>query len=61
MSKKVYTLTIEYDSDNEQIEFVREEIIEDEVATVYGEIDMEDYFDKETLELLKGLYILGDA
>ena len=67
---KIYTLIIEYDDKTEEIEFVSEEMYdrdcvytaeEDIKATCYCiELDAE-YWDKEDIERLKGLGVLGDA
>ena len=67
---KIYKLIIEYDDKTEEIEFVSEEIYdrdfeysleEDVKATCYCiELDAE-YWDKEDIERLKGLGVLGDA
>ena len=67
---KIYKLIIEYDDTTEVIEFVSEEMYdrdveytneEDTEAICYCiELDSE-YWDKEDIERLKGLGVLGDA
>ena len=60
---KVYTLTIMYDEDKEEIEYISEEIEGDptQVLREHGVIDLEDYFDKEDLKIISGCYIVGEA
>ena len=62
---KVYTLIIAYNQDTEEIEYILEtidEVDEDHVQLVQiGAIDLEEYFDKETLkEILLGCEV-GEA
>ena len=65
MSKRIYHLTIEYDSDTEEIEYILETV--DEVdeghvqLTQIGTIDLEEYFDKETLKEILQNYEIGEA
>ena len=65
MSKRVYHLTIEFDKDTEEIEYILEtidEIDEDHVQLVQiGTIDLEEYFDKETLKEILLCYEVGEA
>ena len=61
---KIYTLTIAYDDNKEEIEYMSEEItVEDEdiLVTDYGIINITDYFDEEGLKLVSGCYIIGEA
>ena len=60
---KIYKLTIAFDDNKEEIEYISEEIEMEngDVATDYGVIDLTDYFDKEGLELIEGCYIIGEA
>jgi len=58
-SNKKYTLTIEYNEDTEEIEYIQEEVTGDEDIFEYGDIVINDYFDEETLELISQMYILG--
>ena len=65
MSKRVYHLTIEFDRETEEIEYILEtvdEVDESHVKlTQIGVIDLEEYFDKETLkEILLGCEV-GEA
>jgi len=60
-SIKRYILTIEYNEDTEEIEYIQEEMVEDEMehAFEYAELILDDYFDEESLELISSRYILG--
>ena len=55
MAKKTYLLTIEYDSETDTIEYLQEEILEDDSleTKTLGAIDLESRFDKETFEIKK--------
>ena len=56
---KRYILTIEYNTETEEIEYIQEEIVDDESVWEYGDLVLDDYFDEESLELIKDAYILG--
>jgi|TARA_Y100000310_G_scaffold283051_1_gene304750 hypothetical protein len=60
---KIYTLTIVYNDEKEEIEYLTEEIQGDgsEVLREQGVVEMEGYFDEEDLELISGCYIVGEA
>jgi hypothetical protein len=58
---KTYVLTIEYNEETEEIECLSEEIIQEHTTFHYGDIDVSDYWDEETLELLKDGYIFGES
>ena len=66
MPKRVYHLTIEYDSDTEEIEYIAE-VVEgvdtDFIGlTQIGSIDIESLdFDKETLREVLQCYEMGEA
>ena len=65
MSKRVYHLTIEFDAETEEVEYVMETV--DEVGGGYvqltqiGSVDLEKYFDKETLKEILQCYEVGEA
>ena len=65
MSKRVYHLTIEFDPETEDIEYILEtidEIDEDHVQlTQIGTINLEEYFDEETLKEILQNYEMGEA
>ena len=60
---KVYTLTIAYNEEKEEIEYICEEITDDKVDVTieYGSMVLNDYFDEEGLELISGCYIIGET
>lgn len=58
---KTYVLTIEYNEETEEIEYLTEEILEDHTAFYIGDVDVSEYWDEETLELLKDGYIYGES
>ena len=64
MALKTYTLTIEYDEDTEEGEYIQEYIDEEEFECLVefessGCIDMSEYWDKETMELIDEIYDVG--
>ena len=65
MSKRVYHLTIEYDHETEEIEYVMETVdhVDDGHVqlTQIGTVDLEEYFDKETLKEILQSYEVGEA
>jgi hypothetical protein len=65
MSKRVYHLTIEYDPDTEEIEYIMEtveHVDSDHVQLIQiGTVDLEKYFDKETLKEILQCYEVGEA
>ena len=56
---KRYTLTIEYNTETEEIEYIQEELTDNSEVFEYGDIILDDYFDEEALELISEAYILG--
>ena len=60
---KIYTLTIVYNDDSEEVEYLQETICVDnadlELSSVL--VDLSDYWDEETLKLLKDHYYLAEA
>jgi hypothetical protein len=65
MSKRVYHLTIEYDAETEEVEYVLETVDEvdaDHVQLIQiGTVDLEKYFDKDTLKQILQCYEVGEA
>ena len=65
MSKRVYHLTIEFDRETKEIEYILEtvdEVDESHVKlTQIGVMDLEEYFDKETLKEILLNYEVGEA
>ena len=60
---KIYTLTIVYNEEKEEIEYISEELSSDqtEVLREHGIVDMGEYFDEDDLKLITGCYIVGEA
>jgi len=65
MSKKIYHLTIEFDPETEEVEYMMETVDEVDVGyvqlTQIGTVDLEKYFDKETLREILMCYEVGEA
>ena len=65
MAKRIYHLTIEFDPDTEEVEYILEtidEVDEGHVKLVQiGTVDLEKYFDKETLKEILSCYEVGEA
>lgn len=57
---KRYTLTIEYNPQTEEIEYISEEVDEDAMNDI-STIDIDEYFDEEMLEYMFNNYIIGKA
>jgi len=60
---KTYTLTIEYNEGSEEVEYLQETISVDNADLEMSSIlvDLSDYWDEETLKLLKDHYYLAEA
>ena len=59
---KTYTLTVVYNEGTEEVEYLQETICVDdsnEPASIL--VDFSDYWDKETIKLLKDVYFLAEA
>ena len=65
MSKRIYHLTIEYDADTEEVEYLVEtveQLEDDEIRLVeIGTVDISKYFSKEVLKELALCYEMGEA
>tara|TARA_R110002110_G_C12978760_1_gene673397 strand:- start:301 stop:498 length:198 start_codon:yes stop_codon:yes gene_type:complete len=65
MSKRIYHLTIEYDNDTDEVEYLVEtveQLEDDEVRLVeIGSVDISKYFSKEVLKELALCYEMGEA
>jgi len=65
MSKRIYHLTIEYDADTEEVEYLVEtveQLEDDEVRLIeIGSVDITRYFSKEVLKELAQCYEMGEA
>ena len=60
---KTYTLTIVYNEGSEEVEYLQETISVDESDVEKSSIllDLSDYWDEDTLKLLKDHYYLAEA
>tara|TARA_R100000278_G_scaffold101307_1_gene77842 strand:+ start:204 stop:383 length:180 start_codon:yes stop_codon:yes gene_type:complete len=58
---KKYILTIEYNEDTDEVEYLTEEIIEESPTFYLDDIILNEYLDEDTLELLKDVYIIGES
>tara|TARA_R100000808_G_scaffold24870_1_gene58930 strand:+ start:1181 stop:1384 length:204 start_codon:yes stop_codon:yes gene_type:complete len=60
MSRKVYVLSIEYNEDTEEVEYIQEEILDkddlEKATQIVKEVNDNDYWDKESVQILKELY-----
>ena len=59
MANKIYILTVEYDEDKDEVEYIQEEIVDQaelQDSTVLCEILEEDYWNENSLELIKKFY-----
>ena len=60
--KKINVLTIEYNEDTEQVEYIQEEIIDDKKDVVPVRcIVLEDYFDKDSMTLISDCTEIGES
>ena len=56
---KKYILTIAYNEETEEIEYIQEEMVNDDSVWEYADLILDDYFDEESLKLISDGYILG--
>ena len=65
MSKRIYHLTIEYDNETEEVEYIVEtvdQLEDDDIRLVeIGTVDISKYFSKEVLKELALCYEMGEA
>ena len=65
MSKRIYHLTIEYDADTDEVEYLVEtveQLEDDEIRLIeIGSVDISKYFSKEVLKELAQCYEMGEA
>ena len=65
MSKRIYHLTIEYDNETEEVEYIVETIDQpedDEIRLIeIGTVDISKYFSKEVLKELAQCKEMGEA
>ena len=60
---KVYTLTIAYNEEKEEIEYITEQLegSSESVLEGHGVVIIGDYFDEDDLKVIAGSYIVGEA
>jgi len=58
---KTYVLTIGYNEETEEVEYLTEEVLTDHTTFHYGDVDVSEYWDEETLALLADGYIFGET
>ena len=61
---KIYSLTIVYNDDTEEVEYLQESIEVDDMGTLEKSsvlMAFSDYWDDDTLSLLKDVYYLAEA
>lgn len=63
MAKKVYHLTIEYDSTKDEIEYICEEVQDEASGEVIQlmQLDMNDFFDEDVMDILIQYGYFGEA
>ena len=65
MSKRLYHLTIEFDSDTEEIEYIVESVeqVDDDhiKLTKISRLDLQKYFDEEDIVEILDSYEVGEA
>ena len=57
---KIYTLTVAYSEETEEVEYLHEEVHTESPPTIIP-CDITDYWDEETVELLRHSYSLAKA
>jgi len=58
---KTYTLTICYNDDTDEVEYIKESVDGTFKCLYYGDIDISEYFDEETLGYMDEFYEIGDS
>lgn len=65
MSKRIYHLTIEFDPETEEIEYIVETLDETQgdivKLTKVGNVDLAEYFDEEDILEILSAYEVGEA
>ena len=61
--KKIYTLTIVFDEDAEEVEYLQESVClrDGDIPESSILMDFSDYWDEDTVKMLKGIYFLAEA
>ena len=61
---KIYTLTIEYNEDSEEVEYLQETIHVDDMGELDSPpmlVDLSDYWDEDSLKQLTDQYCIAEA
>ena len=61
---KIYTLTIVYNDDSEEVEYLQETISVDDTEEIDNSsilVDLSDYWDEDTLKQLSDRYYVAEA
>ena len=60
---KIYTLTIAYNEEKEEIEYITEQLegSSESVLEEHGVVNLGDYYDEDDLKLIADSYIIGEA
>ena len=61
---KIYTLTIVYNDDSEEVEYLQETICVDDMGDIDNAsilVDLSDYWDEDTLKQLTDQYYVAEA
>ena len=61
---KIYTLTIEYNEDSEEVEYLQETICVDDMEEIDNAsilVDLSDYWDEDTLKQLTDHHYVAEA
>ena len=61
---KIYTLTIEYNEDSEEVEYLQETICVDDMGDIDNAsilVDLSDYWDEDTLKQLTDHHYVAEA
>ena len=59
---KIYTLTIVYNEEREEVEYLEETVsVENTNEPASVLVDFSEYWDEESMELLKNVYFLAEA
>ena len=62
MALKTYNLTIVYDDETDEVEYIQEELTGEEVMiTTVGSIDIAEYFTDDIIELLDECTEVGES
>ena len=59
MALKTYLLTIEYDEETDEIEYIQEEIVDPcelKESAVVNTLTEQDYWDKDSMEIIRKFY-----